>query len=113
MTSLIDVIFLLLLFFMLSATFSKFAEVEISAAGRAGPATSSMPPLFLQLAPDLVTVNGRAQSLTGLADSPLATAPPGSVALLSLRGAVDAQRLTDALVALRRFPDVTLIVLGS
>ena len=31
MTSLIDVIFLLLLFFMLSSTFSRFAEVEISA----------------------------------------------------------------------------------
>ena len=29
MTSLIDVIFLLLLFFMLSSTFSRFAEVEL------------------------------------------------------------------------------------
>ena len=29
-TSLIDVIFLLLLFFMLSSTFSKFADVELS-----------------------------------------------------------------------------------
>ena len=31
MTSLIDVIFLLLLFFMLTATFSRFADVELSA----------------------------------------------------------------------------------
>jgi biopolymer transport protein ExbD len=32
MTSLIDVIFLLLLFFMLSSTFSRFGEVELTAA---------------------------------------------------------------------------------
>ncbi|MEM1411966.1 MAG: biopolymer transporter ExbD [Pseudomonadota bacterium] len=31
-TSLIDVIFLLLLFFMLSSTFSRFSEIEISVA---------------------------------------------------------------------------------
>ena len=33
MTSLIDVIFLLLLFFMLTSTFSKFSEVELAAEG--------------------------------------------------------------------------------
>ena len=49
MTSLIDVIFLLLLFFMLSSTFSRFAEVEISAAAGGAAAPSDTPPAFLRL----------------------------------------------------------------
>lgn len=50
MTSLIDVIFLLLLFFMLSSTFTRFAEVEI-AAGRGGESapTSGLPDVFIRL----------------------------------------------------------------
>ncbi|WP_366142087.1 biopolymer transporter ExbD [uncultured Roseobacter sp.] len=112
MTSLIDVIFLLLLFFMLSSTFSRYAEVEIAAAQSAGGAPQTAPPFFLQLSPDRMTVNGTPQTLDKLQDSPLADAPSGTVVLLSLRGAVDAQRLTDALVALRRLPDITLTVLG-
>ncbi len=40
MTSLIDVIFLLRLFFMLSSTFSRFAEVELTAAGASASAPS-------------------------------------------------------------------------
>ena len=45
MTSLIDVIFLLLLFFMLTSTFSKFAEIELAAAtSGAGAATGAKPP---------------------------------------------------------------------
>ena len=44
-TSLIDVIFLLLLFFMLASTFSKFSEIDIavaSAAGRSEEHTSEL-----------------------------------------------------------------------
>ena len=37
MTSLIDVIFLLLLFFMLTSTFTRFSEVELTAAGSGTP----------------------------------------------------------------------------
>ncbi|MEM1174339.1 MAG: biopolymer transporter ExbD [Pseudomonadota bacterium] len=40
-TSLIDVIFLLLLFFMLSSTFSRFSEIEISMAASSEATSSS------------------------------------------------------------------------
>ncbi len=49
MTSLIDVIFLLLLFFMLSSTFTRFAEIDI-AAGRGGQTpTAAAPDVFIRL----------------------------------------------------------------
>ncbi|WP_298803569.1 biopolymer transporter ExbD [uncultured Lentibacter sp.] len=107
MTSLIDVIFLLLLFFMLSSTFSRYAEVELVAAGN-GALPRDTPPLFVQLAPDHLTVNGSAQSLEAL------RIPQGAQQLLvSLKPDVTAQRLTDLLVALRRFDGLSVTVLTS
>ena len=59
MTSLIDVIFLLLLFFMLTSTFSKFSEVPLAAAGSGAVAQASdAKPVFLQLGPDTLRLNG-------------------------------------------------------
>ena len=50
MTSLIDVIFLLLLFFMLTSTFTRFSEVELTAAGSGTPPQApTEAPLFLRL----------------------------------------------------------------
>ncbi|WP_227268776.1 ExbD/TolR family protein [Roseobacter weihaiensis] len=112
MTSLIDVIFLLLLFFMLTSTFSQFAEVELSAASSGAVAPSGTPPLFLQLGQDTVRVNGDQIALDTLPTSALAEAPDGTVLLVSLAEDVDAQRLTDLLVALRRLPALRVSVLG-
>lgn len=107
MTSLIDVIFLLLLFFMLSSTFSRYAEVELVAAESSGE-TSSAPLLFVQLGPEALTVNGLPQNLDTL------SLPDGKQRLLvSLKPDVTAQRLTDLLVALRRFDGVAVTVLSS
>ena len=108
MTPLVDVIFLLLLFFMLSSTFSKFAEVELTAASGGGVAAKE-PPIFLQLFTDRLTVNGRAQSLDALVLEP----KEGQPLLVSLQAAVTAQRLTDLLVILRKFPGLSVSVLGS
>jgi biopolymer transport protein ExbD len=112
MTSLIDVIFLLLLFFMLTSTFSKFAEIEISSAS-AGGAAAEMPPLFLQLGVDSLSLNGNALDLAGLFASPAGQAPEGTVLLVSLGANVDAQRLTDLLAALRGLPALRVNVLGN
>lgn len=108
LTSLVDVIFLLLLFFMLTSTFSKFAEVELSAASGSG-AASVDPPIFLQLYSDRLTVNGEARALEALALEPR----EGQPLLVALQDGVDAQRLTDLLVALRAFPGFSVTVLGS
>ncbi|MEM7291024.1 MAG: biopolymer transporter ExbD [Pseudomonadota bacterium] len=59
LTSLIDVIFLLLLFFMLSSTFSKYSEVELSSA-KSGPGNGvEKPALFIQLSKDEWRINGQ------------------------------------------------------
>ncbi|MEM9581781.1 MAG: biopolymer transporter ExbD [Pseudomonadota bacterium] len=112
-TSLIDIIFLLLLFFMLTSTFSKFAEVELAAASSGGAALPDAPPLFLQLAQDSVQLNGDRLNLAQLDGSALGEAEPGTQLLVSLGEGVDAQRLTDLLVALRKLPKLSVTVLGS
>lgn len=113
MTSLIDVIFLLLLFFMLSSTFSHYSEIEITARSSQGHVAQTQAPIFLQLSPGRLTLNGVATSLATLENGRLGEAAAGTNVLLSMRGAVDSQRLTDTLVALSRFPHVSLTVLGN
>jgi biopolymer transport protein ExbD len=113
MTSLIDVIFLLLLFFMLTSTFSKFAEVELAAAGSDATVSDDVKPLFLQLGSDDLRLNGDALAMDLLATSALAQAEAGTVLLVSLGAGVDAQRLTDLLVALRDVPALRVSVLGG
>ncbi|MBT0958563.1 biopolymer transporter ExbD [Alphaproteobacteria bacterium KMM 3653] len=114
MTSLIDVIFLLLLFFMLTSTFSKFSEVELSAAAGGGAVPApDVPPMFLQLGVDELRLNGEALALEALGSSPLGAAEEGSVLLVSLAPEVDAQRLTDVLVALRGLTALRVTVLGG
>ncbi|BAQ70222.1 biopolymer transporter ExbD [Rhodovulum sulfidophilum] len=113
LTPLVDVIFLLLLFFMLSSTFTRFAEVDLVAAGQGGaPAAPDARPLFLQLEPDRLRLNGRELALDGLVEG-LDPVEPGQVVLVALRGAVTAQRLTDLLVALRAIPGLGVTVLGA
>lgn len=113
MTSLIDVIFLLLLFFMLTSTFSKFSEVELSAGGSGTVAPSETPPLFLQLKENTIGLNGQDVSLDALVESSLSEAEDGAVVLVSLGAQVDSQRLTDLLVVLRRLPKLRVTVLGG
>jgi biopolymer transport protein ExbD len=118
MTSLIDVIFLLLLFFMLSSTFSKFSEVELSAASGGAAIAGDTRPLFLQLHEGRLTLNGQEVALETLEATLLERAEAGDAApptplLISLKGAVTAQRLTDLLVAVRGVHGITPTVLGG
>lgn len=115
MTSLIDVIFLLLLFFMLTSTFSRYGEVSLAAAGSAGAAPSIDRPVFVQLSPDSITVNARAATLDTLSvrlRADRATDDPVTV-VLALKGDVSAQRLTDTLVILNAIPGVRPVILGA
>ncbi|MAW88803.1 MAG: biopolymer transporter ExbD [Phyllobacteriaceae bacterium] len=67
LTSLIDVIFLLLLFFMLSSTFSRFSEVRF-AGGTSGGSAGQRPDVILSLAGGTVRLNGMATERDGIAD---------------------------------------------
>jgi biopolymer transport protein ExbD len=109
LTPLIDVIFLLLLFFMLTTTFTRTGEIPLAAAGAGG---DGLPPLFLRVAPDSLTLNGTAITPEALAQGLQAGKDPARV-LVSLAEGVQAQRLADVLHLLRKVPEATVQVLGN
>ncbi|MEB8386454.1 biopolymer transporter ExbD [Rhodobacteraceae bacterium KMM 6894] len=115
MTSLIDVIFLLLLFFMLSSTFSRFAEVDLSTATAGTAGNNDAPVSFLQLGEDTLRVNGDDVSLSALPATFADMSPEEETlkVIVSLRDDVTAQRLTDALVVMRGIDRLSISVLGS
>ena len=108
MTSLIDVIFLLLLFFMLTSTFSKFSELDLAASGAAGAASDGVV-LFLQIAPDSLRLNTEPVDLTDLPAR--LDSDEEKKLVLSLAPEVTSQRLADVLVALRTRPGLKYTIL--
>jgi biopolymer transport protein ExbD len=106
LTPLVDVIFLLLLFFMLTSTFSRYGEIELSAAAGGGTGEAVTDAAFVQLGLDRVTVAGRPVALEDLP----ALLEDRRV-LVSLRDDVEAQRLIDVLAVLRGVPGLRLMVL--
>lgn len=107
MTPLIDVVFLLLLFFMLTSTFSTFGEIELNEA-TAGGATQGAPSerAFVQLGAARLTLNGAAVTLEDIAQQ----VETGQI-LVSLDDDVSTQRMVDLLVRLRGREEVTVLVL--
>ncbi|MFN3764152.1 MAG: biopolymer transporter ExbD [Aliihoeflea sp.] len=112
LTSLIDVIFLLLLFFMLSSTFTRFAEVEIT-GGRATTASAAeRPDVLIRLSTEGWQVNGvtfgEEDAIPEL--SRLHEAGAESAVVL-VRGAdVTSQMLVGAVERIRRETQLTLSV---
>lgn len=121
MTSLIDVIFLLLLFFMLTSTFTRFAEVELATGGSGTMSgEQKLRPVFLQLGAEQMSLNGQdvpvevlAKVLALAAVENGATGENRMPVLVALKGEVTAQRLTDILVELRKVKIITPTVLGA
>ena len=111
LTSLIDVIFLLLLFFMLSSTFSQFSEVDLATAGAGQGAASEARPIFVQLRADTLSVNAREVTLDGLAEALGPLIDGEARALVNTGAEVSAQRLTDLLLALRGIAGLSVQVL--
>ncbi len=113
MTSLIDVIFLLLLFFMLSSTFTRFSEIPLLGA-TAGNATANLDtaPLFIRLDDQTVQLNGQNHTFDTLIDQIDEIADnEGQRILIAPRDAVTSQRLVDLLVVLAARPDLSVVVL--
>ena len=103
-TSLIDVIFLLLLFFMLASTFTKFSEVEVMSASGQGTITATDHTVFRVLVePTRLLLDGE---VTGEADldrrlrSSSAASPVQIV--LSVGPETTTQRMVDILMRLSR-----------
>jgi biopolymer transport protein ExbD len=106
LTPMIDVIFLLVVFFLLAARFGTEAVLDLSPAGGAVPTTPALPRL-LEIGPDGLWLNGIALGDGTLADGSLAarlTGPEGEqaaevVVLRPVAGA-DVQRLVAVAAAL-------------
>ena len=110
MTSLIDVIFLLLLFFMLSSTFSKFADVELSATGGRITGAQTTVPAFLKLSAGRILLNGievEKDALAGELERLQADTQLNAV-ILSVATTANAQQLVDMLLVLRKLPDINV-----
>ena len=101
LTPLIDVVVLLLIFFMLAASFSR--EVAVDLSGVAGAAGYDGPPRLVDVAPEGVRLNGVAVDEASLAEAlaPL-MAGPGDIVVVRPRDGADVQRLVDVLDALSR-----------
>ncbi|MCP4206901.1 MAG: biopolymer transporter ExbD [Shimia sp.] len=107
LTPLIDVIFLLLLFFMLTSTFSTFGEIELSSARKgSGEPVADVERYFVQLGAERLTLNGQPTTLKDIA----ATIETGQI-LVSLDADTTAQRLVDFLHLMRPRDGLAVLVL--
>lgn len=111
MTSLIDVIFLLLLFFMLSSTFARQGELPLDLAMGGAAQPPETPPRFLQLRPEGMRLDSVDVALPDLQGA-LAQDVRGLV-LVSMAEGVTSQQLAEVLHLLRDLPGWRLAVLGA
>ncbi|MCV6577494.1 MAG: biopolymer transporter ExbD [Cohaesibacter sp.] len=103
LTSLIDVIFLLLLFFMLSSTFSRYSQLDLGVAGT-GSGAGERPKLLISIAEvGAIRLNGKPTSLDDL-DAAIEDYRDKGVkrAVLVPKGDVAVQRLVMTLERLKQ-----------
>lgn len=111
MTALVDVIFLLLLFFMLTATFQREGELALDLAQPGAAAVPETPLAFVQLRADGLRLDGDDTTPEGLRAELLAR-EAGQV-LLALGEGVEAQAFAELLHVLQALPGWRLVVLGA
>lgn len=111
LTPMVDVVLLLLIFFMLATRFGQDAVIEIGAAG--GLAQYSGPPRLVEVYPDELRLNGiaiEAEALVaGLAQL---MAERADVVVMRPRDGADVQRLFDLMDSLRA-AGLTQVVLSE
>jgi biopolymer transport protein ExbD len=110
LTPMIDVVFLLLVFFILAARFGNDRALQVTAAG-AGGVDWRGPPRLVEIAPDALTLNGVPVTEAALARAlgPLMTVPSDAVVLRAVDGA-DLQRLVTVVDGLRAGGLTTLMI---
>ena len=103
LTPLIDVIFLLLLFFMLTSVFARHVRIEVTAPA-GGVAEVQAPSVVLAIAPGMLRLNGEATGIDALRASlqEIAASRRSAEALrilVTVSEDADAQLLADVLLA--------------
>ncbi len=112
LTPMIDVVFLLVVFFMLASRFGGDSALPL---GLAGPGSSySGPPRLVTITPDAVRLNGFDHPLTELpgALAPLMEAPGDTVVLQPAEGA-SLQRAVTVMEVLRAAGLSSLVLVGE
>lgn len=113
LTSLIDVVFLLLLFFMLTSTFTRFAGVDM-AGGNAGQNAGTPPDVLVRLTASGWNVNGRTfawdDAAGGVAALKDLEANGGRTAVVLAGAGITAQQLVSTLEDVRRATKLTISV---
>ncbi len=100
LTPMIDVVFLLLVFFMLAARFGVEGGLDLRIAG--GGATAWVgPPRLVQIDADMVRLNGQPTDVAGLVSTlDRMTDTENDLILLQATEGTDLQRLLDVMAAL-------------
>ncbi|EKF43878.1 biopolymer transporter ExbD [Nitratireductor indicus] len=112
LTSLIDVIFLLLLFFMLSSTFTRFARVEVSGGPASASVSGKTPDILIRLdGEDGWRINGQTLDEDAAVAELLRLGDSGAeTAVLLVRGELTSQALVSAVERIRRDTSLTLSI---
>ncbi len=109
LTPMIDVVFLLLVFFMLAARFGQDGAIPVTLAA-AGDGYSG-PPRLIDVGPETLALNGRPLDLPGVLDA-LPQLMSSTEDVIVLRGTEDAnlQRLVEVMQALSAAGFETLVL---
>ena len=112
-TSLIDVIFLLLLFFMLASTFSKFSEMDIAVAGTAGSEDALAEVMELEIGRHHMMLDGDVLPAHGWREAVEARRTEHTVIALRVSDETSTQRLSYVLTELGRIPGLDVYVVND
>ena len=114
LTSLIDIIFLLLLFLMLTSTFSKFSEIELSVAATAAESNVSEKILFLRISALRIDLNSDEVQINSLSKSIKSFTKNAKASLvISMDQDVTSQRLVDILGRVANIEGLSVNLIGS
>ena len=114
LTSLIDIIFLLLLFLMLTSTFSKFSEIELSVAATAAESNVSEKILFLRISALRIDLNSDEVQINSLSKSIKSFTKNAKASLvISMDQNVTSQRLVDILGIVANIEGLSVNLIGS
>ena len=114
LTSLIDIIFLLLLFLMLTSTFSKFSEIELRVATTAAESNVSDEILFLRVSAFRIDLNSDEVQINSLSKSIKSFTQNAKASLvISMDQDVTSQRLVDILGIIANIEGLSINLIGS
>ncbi|ODT57581.1 MULTISPECIES: biopolymer transporter ExbD [Paracoccus] len=98
LTPMIDVVFLLLIFFMLASRFGMDAVLPIAGGAEGAASDWQGAPRLVDVAPDALSLNGEALAAEDLAPALSALLPdPGAGVILRPQEGADLQRLVDVM----------------